>query len=121
MEADVLLDPDELPDDATLVIINALAMRGFPPPMPGCQRRPCASCNRDTWAAPSSLEAATVRPAVYLCKLCARELARLVGGTLDVRRLADADRDVTAPGSLVTPEDERELLEELRGGGTQTC
>lgn len=109
------MDPATLDPDVELVIVNALAMRGFPPPMPGCEIRVCIGCKRDTWAAPSSVAAEKVRHAMHLCKTCALILATEVGG-LEVNRLPGAAADVTAPGSLVTPEGEEAVAERLRRG-----
>ena len=113
----VTVDPAALdPEHDEAVVINALAMRGFPPPMPGCELRPCLACARDTWAAPSSLDLETrgLRTS-YLCRTCALKIAQHLGG-LPVRRLATAEADVTAPGSLVTPEGEEAMAERLRSG-----
>lgn len=110
-----VIDPHELPEDAVLLIVNSLAMLGFPPPMPGCELRPCLSCGRDTWAAPSSVAAESVRETRYACRSCASIAARNVGG-LPVHRLPGAAADVAAPGSLVTEGGEQRLADELRGG-----
>jgi hypothetical protein len=109
-----VIEPAELPEDMVLVIVNALAMPGFPPPMPGCERRPCVSCGRDTWAAPSSIAAESVRETKYLCRSC----GAIAASELDVPvyRLPGAAADVAAPGSLVTEEGERALAAELRRG-----
>jgi hypothetical protein len=112
--SDDVLDPSELDDDVTLVIVNALAMPGFPPPMPGCELRPCLFCKRDTWAAPSSIAAEHVRKTVHVCRRDAIGASLVLGGFDDVHRLPGAAADVTAPGSLVTPEGETADMDGFR-------
>ena len=112
---DDVLDPHELPEDAVLFIVNALAMPGFPPPMPGCELRKCLACGRDTWAAPSSVAAELVRGTHHACRTCAALAAQQVGG-LPAYRLTGAADDVNAPGSLVTEAGERKLADDLRRG-----
>lgn len=113
-----VVDPADLPLDTTIVVVNALAGRGMPPPMPGCERRQCAACGRDTWAAPSTIAAEHVREVVTLCKSDALLLAGELGGVTPYR-LPGADADVNAPGSLVTEEGEEAVALLFRPGGGQ--
>lgn len=108
------LDPSDLPADATVLVVNTLAINGMPPPMPGCEHRDCYLCRRLTWAAPSTLAAEKVRALTYLCLTCATALDRLVGGLGEPDRLPGADADVNAPGSRVTRESEEALGRSFR-------
>lgn len=100
------VDPASLPADAMLLVVSSLALIGFPPPFPGCERRACAGCGRDVWAAPSTLRAEQLRTVLHACQRCALAAADELGGVSHVERLRGADDDVRQAGSLVTSESE---------------
>lgn len=113
-------DPSALPADALLLIVSSLALHGFPPPMPGCERRRCVGCGRDVWAAPSTVHAEKVRRVAHCCQPCAVQAAGELGGLPSVGRLRGADADVRSRGSRVSVEGEeatrRALTKRIRSG-----